>query len=83
LRSAIAGVLPSGVNVQLVNDRLLGTLFTRALLLDQPLNVKLIDETVDAVLAAFGVKKKPRRTAKSAATTSTKRGTKHRRNGDG
>jgi hypothetical protein len=82
LRPAIAGVLPSGANVQLMNDMLLGTLFTRALLPDQPLNVKLIDETVDAVLAVFGVKKKPRRTAKSAATTSTKRGARNRRNGD-
>jgi AcrR family transcriptional regulator len=53
-RAIERGELRPGVDFELVNDLLLGPLFIRSVVRGEQLEPKLVDETVDAVLAAFG-----------------------------
>ena len=53
-RGVDRGELRPGVDFELVNDLLVGPLFLKSVLLGQRLRRGLADQTVDAVLAAFG-----------------------------
>jgi AcrR family transcriptional regulator len=54
LERAIArGELPAGIDLELVNDLLLGPLFLRSVVRGERLDPSLVDETVDVVLAGF------------------------------
>jgi hypothetical protein len=52
-RAIHRGELPPDVDFELVNDLLLGPLFTRAVVRGQPLAPELADQTVDIVLVAL------------------------------
>jgi AcrR family transcriptional regulator len=52
-RAIHRGELPADVDFELVNDLLLGPLYTRAVVRGQPLAPELADQTADTVLAAL------------------------------
>ena len=67
LRRAVdRGELPPRVDFELVNDLLMGPLFTRSVVRGQPLEARHGDETVDIVLTAFGTGKEPPRRTSAA-----------------
>ena len=53
-RAIERGELPAGVDLELINDLLLGPLFLRAVVRGERLDPSLVDETVDVVLSGFG-----------------------------
>src|SRR5262249_854121 len=67
LRRAVdRGELPPAVDFELVNDLLMGPLFTRSVVRGQLLEARNGDETVDIVLTAFGTGKEPPRRTSAA-----------------
>jgi len=65
-RAAGRGELPPAVDFELVNDLLMGPLFTRSVVRGQLLEARHGDETVDIVLTAFATGKEPPRRASAA-----------------
>jgi AcrR family transcriptional regulator len=53
-RAIERGELPAGIDLELINDLLLGPLFLRSVVRGERLDPSLVDETVDVVLSGFG-----------------------------